>query len=284
MKDIVETIQIEDVTRQGITLYRAVDIAAALAAAGFKVRYKKLENTVRSRVEHTWFCDTSPAAVRDLLIRAAIAGGPECLHERHPEHPLLAGLSSIGNLRALEAWFTRPAESPAAVKVSPASRLCLIYRGPRSRREEDDLIATLWAAGTAPAHHVEIRTPEDAAFCAAAITCGFLPYPRLAGPAVPHIHFADASLTFPGLALGHFHQPALPGTPAGDRHPFAYALTAALTWRQFILHQDQQRQRTLLLRSRYSTRTAMVSAEIYAADNGEASATRQEIEDHLAAA
>ncbi len=281
MKDIVETIQLEDIRRGDTILHRAIDAAAALAAAGFRIRYKKIEDTVRHRLEHAWFCDTSPQAVRDLLMRAAIPAGPDSLHERHPEHPILTGLTAIANLRALEAWMKAPGAIPAAVKVSTAGRLCrLTDRAPAGA----NLITALWAAGTAPEHHVEIRTPDDAAFTAAAITCGFLPHPRLTGPGVPHVHLADASLTFPGLRLQHFHQPQLPGAPAGDRHPFAYALTAALTWRQYILHETVARQRTLLLRSRYSDRTAMVSAEIMATHNGEARKARQEIEDHLAAA
>lgn len=281
--DLVSTIQLEDVrtARGSRLLFRAVDCAAALAVAGLKIRYKKVENTKTGGTDHTWFCDSAPSTVRDLLLRAAIHQGPESLADKFPGHPVLVGLWAVHTLRVLEAWFCRPGTVPAAVRISPSAALCaLVEASPGA----GGLAGAVWASGSRPPHAVAVRVPEDAAFCAAAILCGFIPYPALTGPGVPHVHFANGSLTFPGLTLPDFLSRDIPGTPAGSRHPFTVALSAAVTWRRFVLHQERERRRTFLLRSDFGPRSAMISDQIMDESNGEARKAREEIEDHLASA
>lgn len=278
----MNTLQIEDITTgaQRTRLWRAVDAAAALAACGHTIRYKKQEIPSASRIEHTWFVDTGVHDAHQLLLRAAIASGPESLLHRSPEHPFLAGLFGIRALRALISWFAAPALPPVAVKPAAAGRLlCLSSIGDRL----SDLMPILWATEK-PVDDVAIKEPQSAAFCAAAAVCGFLPHPRLTGPDVPHVHFAATSLTFPGLTMAHFQQPQIPGTADGSRHPFSYALTAALNWQAFTAREERERRKTFLLKSRYSQRTAIISGAILDEANGEAAKAREEIEEHLAAA
>lgn len=277
----MQTLQIEDITtgRDNRRLYRSIEAAAALSACGFVVRHKKLEIPSRTTdgIVSTWFVDAGIDTAHDLLLRAAIVSGPESLVARSPEHPFLAGLWAIRSLQILTAWLADPATPPAAVKTTAAGRLCCLQRaaGPA------DLIPLVWAAER-PASHVEIREESSLAFCAAAAVCGFLPYPRLTGDDCAHIHLPAASFTFAGLRLEHFHQTAVPGAPATDRHAFSYAVSAALTWIQFQRQADQQRRRTYLLKAKRTEKTALVSDALLDESNGEARKAREEIDEHLA--
>ncbi len=279
-----QTLQIEDITtgRDKVRLWRAIDAAAALSVCGHKLRYKKQEIPSQSRVEHVWFCDSNIGAAHDLLLRAAIPTGPESLLVRSPEHPFLAALFAIRSLKTLDAWFSNPAAVPVAVKPSASGRLCCLQSSvlcPPS----SDLLPLLWATAK-PQHDVTITADTSAAFCAAAAVCGFLPYPRLTGTTAPVVHFANESLTFPGLTLPHFHKPQLPGTPAAGAHPFSFALTAALKWQSLRNRQETERRKTFLFRNKTTARAAVIDSLIMDESNGEAADAREQIEEHLAAA
>lgn len=270
-----QTQQIEDIISGGHRLARAVDAAAALSACGFAIRYKKLQNRTET---HTWFVDERVGEANELLLRTQIHSGPESLQVRNPEHPFLAGLYAVRSLRALRRWFAEPGLPPSAEKPSAVGRLLFLA----SRRAPDDLMPLLWNGTEQAQHTITVRTPADEAFLAAAAVCGFPPRPRIYGDREPMLDCAAQSLTFPGLRLEHFYELDIPGAPAGGPHAFTVAVNACLVWQTCLNRMDKERRKTLLLRSRFSQRTALISAELYGDTSSHTSGARQQIDEHLA--
>jgi len=276
-----QTLQIEDiVTPDRLQMFAAVDAAAALCALGWKVRYKKQElRSDGGRLAHAWCLDAGLNEAQDLLRRTAITSGPESLLHRAPEHPFLAALFGIRAMRALVSWFSDPAHPPAAVKPAAAGRLCTL----NAPRAPGDLLPLVWLADQ-PSDDVAITTPQSAAFCAAAITVGFLPHPQLTGPDVPHLHFPAASFTFPGLLLTDFHKPEIPGAHADGAHPFRAALHGCLRWQQCIARERSERRRTVLMRALRGPGVAVVSSAIMDTEDPRFAPDRDKIALHLALA
>ncbi len=247
--------------------------AVALATCGFRVTADALVGDFGE--ELTWWVEDRPSEGQDLC--AAWEAGRPADPEKAPAVRFAACMAALCAYAALQHWTATGGSGPS---------------WPQRGQFLEPGDSGPWAVPFAPAAAV-----QDLAIAAALIAVGFYPVPQLiAGPGDrPAVALPAESHTFPALTLQAcveaIQRPAsgivppitLPGFPP-EEHPFLYALQAVLNLPGFAdLEKAAGKSPRVALRSRFSQRSAIVSAEAVREGRKDTAAFRDRLRRHLSA-
>ena len=228
--------------------------AVALATMGYRITTDALTGDFGSEV--TWWVEDRQSDAQALCVRYDASGAVPLLADPPAGWEFfcacMAGLSAYA---ALASWAVLQADPPSWEKR----------------------MSFLWPTTGAQIIRAEKPTSgiDSLPVAAALAACGFLPAPQLfSGPSgFPAWGFPENSVTFPGLQLtplmAAIQRPAegivepirLPGYPP-EEHPFLYALQACLNMPGFLeARRAAEAAPRLAFRSKFSERSAIVSAD-----------------------
>lgn len=224
----------------------------------------------------TWFVDSEVGRAHDTLTRYELPpASPKSLASADPRNPFLAGMCALENVRALQYW--------GATGLMTG----LEHRG--------DFLRPCSAGNYAPWTDGMKAVTGFLGFtyAAAAIACGFIPYPQLGTHGdLPVVAFAAESTTFPGLFIEDIErvcqQPAdglalrtLAGFPP-EEHPFFYALQSVLALAGFQAAQDLARKHPrVVIKSANSPASVIASQDALREGRKDTASFRDAVRRHL---
>jgi hypothetical protein len=246
--------------------------AVALATCGFRVTADALVGDFGE--ELTWWVEDRPSEAQDLC--AAWEAGRPADPEKAPAVRFAACMAALCAYAALQHWTATGGSGPVW-----RQRGQFLEPGP----------GFPWPSSPG------VAAVEDLPLAAAFVAVGFFPIPQLiqtpsGRPAIP---LPAESCTFPALTLQAcaeaIQRPAsgivapitLPGFPP-EEHPFLYALQALMNLPGFAdLQKAAGKAPRVALRSRFSQRSAIVSAEAVREGRKDTAAFRDRLRRHLSA-